>query len=179
MLVDGVNVGPLTVDVTGKGKLKLKSNPDVDEVGLPGNFPNVSEGSTILVQGLMQGTFGAAISGVVGGEGVTEGEFAATLTGDGQGTASYSVKVDSNVEREFEIEVQDAVTGSYSVLVAGVNVGTIEVDAEGEGKLKLSTDPRFDHGELLMPHNFPDVANGVTVAIDGLVSGTFAEVVVV
>lgn len=59
VLVDGVNVGQLVGNDLGRGKFKLKSDPDVDEVTLPANFPNASEGSTILVQGLLQGTFGA------------------------------------------------------------------------------------------------------------------------
>jgi hypothetical protein len=45
--------------------------------------------------------------------------------------------------------------------------------------LKFSTDPRIDHGELLLPNDFPVVADGVTVEIEGLVSGTFAAVGVV
>ena len=92
VLVDGVNVGQLVVDVSGRGKLKLKSNPDVDEVGLPAGFSNVAAGSTILVQGLMRGTFGAATSGVAGGEWETEGEFTASLAGatSAVGTASYT-----------------------------------------------------------------------------------------
>jgi hypothetical protein len=174
-----MNVGQLVVNDLGKGKLKLKSDPDVDEVALPANFPNVSEGSTILVQGLLQGTFGAAASGIVGGVGdETEAEFLATLTGatSANGSAKFEIKIDSDVEKEFEVEVEDAADGTYNVKVNGELVGTITV-TDGEGQVEFSTDPDLD--QFLMPLGFPEITDGVTVEIEGLVQGTFAAAVVV
>ncbi|TXT16572.1 MAG: putative outer membrane adhesin-like protein, partial [Planctomycetota bacterium] len=170
VLVDGVNVGQLVVNELGKGKLKLKSDPDVDEVALPANFPNVSEGSKILVQGLMQGTFGAATAGIPGGEDETEAEFLADLTGatSANGTAKFEVKIDSNVEKEFEVEVEDAADGTYNVKVNGQLVGTITV-TDGEGRVEYSTDPDLD--QLTLPNDFPDITDGVTIEIEGLVQG--------
>jgi len=56
-----------------------------------------------------------------------------------------------------------------------VNVGSIVVIG-GEGELKMSSDPKID--ELLLPVDFPEVANDTTVEIVGLVSGTFQSVAV-
>lgn len=177
VLVDGVNVGQLTVNELGIGKLKLKSDPDVDEVAIPSNFPNVSEGITILVQGLAQGTFGAAASGVTGGDGdETESEFVAPLVGatSANGEAKFAIKIDSNVEKE--VEVEDAADGTYNVIVGGVTVGTITV-TDGEGRVEFSTDPDLD--QFTLPIDFPEVTDGVTVEIQGLVAGTFTQVVAV
>ncbi len=179
VLVDGVNVGQLVVNDLGKGKLKLKSDPDVDEVALPANFPNVSEGSTILVQGLLQGTFGAPTSGIAGGDGdESEAEFLADLTGatSATGIAKFQVQIDSNVEKEFEVEVEDAADGTYNVLVGNVLIGTITV-TDGEGKVEFSTDPDLD--QLTLPIGFPEITAGMTVEIVGLVQGTFAVTPVV
>ncbi len=179
MLVDGVNVGQLVVNDLGKGKLKLKSDPDVDEVALPANFPNVSDGSTILIQGLLQGTFGAPTSGIAGGEGdETESEFLADLTGatSAKGTAKFQIKIDRDVEKEFEVEIEDAVDGTYNVKVNGLLVGTITI-TDGEGKVEFSTDPDPDPDQLTLPNDFPDITDGVTVEIEGLIQGMFATVV--
>ena len=181
VLVDGINVGQIVVNNLGRGRIELKSDPDEDELPLPSNFPNVAEGSTILVQGLMQGKFGAPVVGIGGGEGneeETEAAFAAALSGvsAAHGSATFEISIDNDVEKEFEIEVEDAANGTYNVLVNGQNVGSITVSG-GEGKLEFSTDPKID--ELLLPANFPDVTDGMTVAIEGLVSGTFAAVAVV
>ena len=178
VMVGGVNVGQLIVNQLGKGKLKLESAPDFDEVAIPTNFPNVSEGITIVVPGLMQGIFGAAVAGVTGDDGnEVESEFLAPLSGatSANGEAKFEITIDSNVEKEFEVEVEDAVDGKYNVVVGGVTVGTITV-IDGEGRVEFSTDPDLD--QLTLPNDFPEITDGVTVEIVGLVQGTFAIVVV-
>lgn len=58
------------------------------------------------------------------------------------------------------------------MLSNGVTVGTITV-TDGEGRIEFSTDPDLD--QLTLPNDFPEVTDGVTVEIQGLVQGTFAS----
>jgi Ca2+-binding RTX toxin-like protein len=100
-------------------------------------------------------------------------EIRARLTAVGGGTAIGSSKYErEGGKTEFEISVSGALSGTYNVLVGGVNVGVIKVNARGTGKLELQS-RREDAHEQLLPANFPVVSAGTTVVIEGLVSGAF------
>lgn len=53
----------------------------------------------------------------------------------------------------FDVEMEDAVPGSYDLLVGGLNVGTIDVDAGGRGDIHFDTRPDSD----------PNDADGIDV----------------
>jgi hypothetical protein len=61
---------------------------------------------------------------------------------------------------------------TLDVSIAGTVVGSIETDANGAGKLVLSSDPHGD--ETALPDDFPtDIAEGTSVSV-GTLSGTLA-----
>jgi len=57
IVVDEVTVGQLSTDGSGHGELKFSTNPDFNEVAFPNGFPALHVGSTIVIDGGVQGTF--------------------------------------------------------------------------------------------------------------------------
>lgn len=110
-----------------------------------------------------------------------ETELTATLSGTGSGSASFGFNTDpSELEREFEVEAEGLTPGaSANVLVDGVLVGTMTIDASGQGKLKfkLNLDPDQD-GVVEFPSNFPEIHAGSTISVQingsDVLTGTFA-----
>ncbi len=98
-----------------------------------------------------------------------------TGTSGENGEVEFKQSVDEDIEMEFEVELDDATTGTYDVLVDGMIVGQITVDAFGEGELNFSTDP--DEGdESPVPAGFPEVTEGTVVQIQGVASATLSAV---
>lgn len=102
-----------------------------------------------------------------------ESTFFAAIDGV-NGKAKFEQDVDGDIELEFELEVEDAPEGSYTVSVDGTNIGTLEVNSFGNGRIEYSTQPD-DPGEQQMPSNFPEISDGSVITIDGLGSGTFGQ----
>jgi len=168
VFVDGVLVGSLTVDGNGFGRLKLDS-----ERGH--TVPVVNEGSTVELR-----LGGAAVSagafvvdtdddddGDVGGGAIppvptTRVDLEARLTGgashpDLRGKADY--EVDRDGDREFEVGVRGAAAlagQTLDVFVDGVLVGSLTVDGNGFGRLKLDSE---------RGHAVPVVNEGSTVEL--------------
>jgi hypothetical protein len=90
------------------------------------------------------------------------------LTGatEAYGKAEYEEELeDGELEREFKVEVRDATPDSVlDVVVDSVTVGTITVDANGRGRLKLE-------GADLDRVAFPDIVDGSTVQVGDDLSG--------
>lgn len=110
-----------------------------------------------------------------------ETELTAVLAGTGSGSASFGFNTDpSEVEREFEVEAEDQTPGAKAtVLVDGVSVGTMTIDALGKGKLKFRLNFDSDHdGVMEFPSNFPEIHSGSTIAVQvngaEVLTGTFA-----
>ena len=110
-----------------------------------------------------------------------ETELAATLSGTGSGSASFSFNTDpSEMEREFEVEAEGLTPGATAnVLVDGVLVGTMTIDASGQGKVKFKLNFDSDQdGVAEFPSNFPEIHAGSTIAVqvDGnnVLTGTFS-----
>lgn len=94
--------------------------------------------------------------------------------GEMSGTAEFELAEDGDVEMEFDLEVEDAEPGTYAVSIDSVFIGDLVVDEDGEGELEYSTNPD-DDGELMLPSNFPQVADGSTIVIEGMTSGVFQQ----
>ena len=110
-----------------------------------------------------------------------ETELTATLAGTGSGSASFGFNTDpSEVEREFEVEVEGQAPGATAtVLVDGVKVGIMALDATGAGQLKFKLNFDADHdGVMEFPGNFPEIHAGSTIAVQvngsDVLTGTFA-----
>jgi len=57
--VDGVAVGEISVDGRGKGRLKLATHPEGDELPIPADFPDIGTGSVISISNGLTGTMTA------------------------------------------------------------------------------------------------------------------------
>ena len=69
-------------------------------------------------------------------------KFFLTNTGtdtDARARARFDAKDDQR--QRFEVKVEALTPGDYAVLVAGQSVGTFEVAADGEGRLRLEGEP--------------------------------------
>lgn len=177
--VAGVVVGTVTIDAFGVGELELDDNfePGSDDPAtiFPTNFPVVAAGVLVEV-GPLSGSFQGGDRGrtrdrrTVG----TRDLFRAPLLGD-PGAGDVSGHADFRNEsgfRRFSVEAEGLVPGDvHDVMVAGVVVGTVTVDALGIGQLEL--DDRLEPGdtELPFPASFPAINGGELVRV-GPVSGT-------
>lgn len=97
------------------------------------------------------------------------------------GSASFGFQLSADeTEREFEVEAEDLTPGTTAnVVVDGVSVGTMTMNAQGKWRLKLKLEFDSDHnGIMSFPSNFPEIHVGSTIDIrvNGAVvlSGTFA-----
>ena len=95
------------------------------------------------------------------------------LTGPNEAIATAEYKVKDGV-RSFEVAVLRGAQGNFSVVVAGETVGTIAVTSAGLGSMEL-TDRPHDADEFAFPANWPGVAAGTVVEIQGLATGTLNE----
>ena len=79
------------------------------------------------------------------------------------------------MEFELEVEVTDLSPNSAQVIkIDGIEVGMINVNAEGEGKLVLSSQPSHSYQGPL-PSGFPIVSAGSVVTVGSSLSGVFFE----
>ena len=198
--VGGVVVGTIMTDANGNGQLMFKSNPHGNQVGFPANFPtNVAAGTPVTVGTDLTGMLAVPSQGHHGdndqgdnnqgdqgdddqgdhdhGEGEAQTRLTANLTGTGTatGTVSFTSETDDGVTNsKFTATVMGAAANStLNVAINGVTVGTIMTDANGNGSLVFSTNPKGT--QLPFPANFPtSLASGATVTI-GTVTGTLTS----
>ena len=101
----------------------------------------------------------------------------AALAGNGAATGTGDYEVESEhgrTQRSFEVEVYSATASTtYPVSVAGVVVGQLTTNSIGRGKLEFKDSPEAGHRAF--PANWPGLANGTSVSVDGLVSGTIGN----
>jgi hypothetical protein len=156
VLIDGNQVGTITTDASGNGKLQL-----------PKSGLTVNSGSTIAV-GDLTGSFAAPTNtggdndddngdDHHGGEGSgTSLQAALTNASGATGKAEFS-----SADGDLEVRVQGAAASTtLNVLIDGNQVGTITTDANGDGKMELS-------------QSGLTVNSGSTIAVGDL-TGTFA-----
>jgi hypothetical protein len=179
--IGGTDVGTLTTDSTGAGRLVLSSNPSGTEQPLPANFPtSIAAGAAVTV-GSLSGTFAAPTStggsDDGGGCGHSVGtRLTASLTdaNGATGTATVTTKTyDGTTTTKFTVSVTGAAASSpLDVVVDGTTVGTLTTDSTGAGTLTLSSNPTGS--EQPLPSNFPRISSGSTITV-GTLSGTFAS----
>ena len=175
--IDGVVVGQVKTDANGDGSLVFSTNPHGSQVAFPANFPtSLAAGATVTVGTDLSGTL--AVPNHHGDDG-DEGEvnLKASLTGSTAATATASFHTETEhgqVLSFFSVKVKGATAGAVlPVIVAGINVGSITIDANGNGSLVFSTKP---NGTTVLPFpaNFPTLAANSTITVGTILSGTFA-----
>lgn len=179
--VGGVDVGTITTDANGAGKLVLSSNPTSTEQALPADFPTVTSGTAVTV-GTLSGSLATPTNtgGGCGGEhgGLTDvTRLTASLTdssSSGTGTVSYKTgtTADGTTVTRFKVTVTGAAASTtLDVSVGGTVVGQITTDTSGNGSLILSSNPK-NSNEQSLPTNFPTSITSGTAVTVGTLSGT-------
>ena len=177
--VAGIAVGDIIVDESGEGEIEFESPADDDDLLLDfdprGELIEVLDGGDVILTALFEAT--AEDDGPPAHAGREEIEIELTSTSlfaDASGDAEYERR---GMREEFEVEIEDVAEGDYTLLVGGIERGTIEVitvsenATEGEiefrapgagNKLLLDFDPRGQlieivHADgLVLSGEFPD-----------------------
>ena len=184
----GTDVGTITTDANGAGKLVLSSNPDANEQSLPSNFPTSVSAGAVVTVGTLGGSLATPTStgGGCGGEGGGEHgrltgvtRLTASLTdpsSSATGTVAFKTgtAADGTTVTRFRVTVTGATASTtLDVSVDGTVVGQITTDSSGDGSLMLSSNPRNSH-EQQLPSNFPTTITSGSVVTVGTLSGTLA-----
>ena len=186
--INGTQVGTLTVNAFGFGKLEYTNAPDdFGELPFPAGFTAPAVGDVVSV-----GTGLDAVTGTVGGRVVAGGTTTGTGTGTGTpvtseielgtrlsgltgavGEAEYEVEFEhGRFESQFEVEIYRATpNAALPVTINGVQAGTINTNAFGNGKLEYKDFPD-EPGELPFPIDFVAPAAGDIVAVGNVAQGT-------
>lgn len=160
--IGGVALGSITLDDTGSGRLGLSSSPATpDELPLPGEFKPPGAGDAVDV-GDLSGSFDSV-----------ELELKAKLSSGGfRANVKYQVESD---KVKFKVEVQGGEPNAVlDVTAAGVAIGSITVNGEGNGEMRWSS--RVHHeNEQPLPADFPALAAGDTVTVGSLSGALSAD----
>ena len=186
--LDGAIVDSLKVNSKGKATLRHKSvlNPKKGPVvPLPydprGGQISIESHGTPLLEGEIPET---------PEENEAHVEIESDLTNLGVVSGEAEAEFETSSGRmQFEVELEDAPTGAYDLLVDGVNVGTIHVGIDGEGKIEFDSMPSVndddqgdddeqgdddDQGELDLLLTFDP--RGKTIAIEQNGTALFSSV---
>lgn len=192
--VGGVDVGTITPDSEGNGKLSFATTPkNGQSAAFPASFPTTVDSTTAVKIGAdLTGSFSALpnkpfvprpstvldVSNVVSLRALLSDATGATTL---QSKVSYSsATINGTVLSAFRVNVSggkpgqivnvtlpsvDATTG----LPTTTTVGTITLDAEGNGKLLYTTNPSPKGIGVAFPADFPtSITAGMTVGVDTL-----------
>lgn len=195
VMVDGVLVGQITTDGSGRAELDLSSHPDdADELPLPADFPELSAGSTVTIVDRATGTTiaeatlelvpgdtgggdgnGGGEDGNGGGDDDNDNDPNATslfvqLDGAIDVEAQFTSHAeDAGVEREFELDLEDAVPGTVldirlnDILIGQITIGA-DPAAPDRGELNFDDTPDRP-GEQAFPADFPALVAGATLQV--------------
>jgi len=169
VIVNGAVVDSLTTDVGGEGRVTHRSRTN----GAP--LPYDPRSTTVEVA--LAGT--VMLSAVVPAtpqeaHALIDIKFDLTPGAGVLGTARAEFR--SRFGREkFDVEIENGVPGTLDLVVGGVSVGTITVDAAGRGRIDFDTRPGSSDEALDLPMTFDP--RGQTVELQqtavAMFSGTF------
>jgi hypothetical protein len=137
---------------------------------------DVVKDGTVLYSGEML----AKVAGVNTAEPATAETTLSSTGADADATATAELSLRSDAAREFSVEVENLPVGDYTVLIGGVERGTISVtdDTTGAGEIEFSS--KAEDSELLL--NFDpsgqsiEITQGTTSYFTGTVNGTLTPV---
>lgn len=157
VFIDGVQVGEMTTDLEGEGDLELL---EAEDIYFPEGFPEVKAGSVVKVGDVIEFTLAEVIRGL---------SLRAVFEKDGMmGTAKFQVETKGDrVVKEFKLEITGAEAGLLlPVTLDGHEMGELDTDVEGGGKMKLG------YGEDPFPEGFTDPAAGSVLKLGDLIEVT-------
>jgi hypothetical protein len=173
--VNGDNVGSITINNLGRGKLQLRTAQFIDDpsdgLPIPNGFPRLDTGAIVTAGPLAGVVFDTLDTNLQRYR--VEGEFG------NDGGVKYQERFDDGLlEREFEVEIEHQQPNRiFAVMVRGRIVGSIHTNSLGRGRLELRT-PAFindpSDGQPL-PNTFPSLRAGEVVTV-GNMTATLAAV---
>lgn len=181
VLVNGDNVGSITVNPLGRGKFELRTAQHIDSPGdgqpMPANFPKLGTADNVTVGPITGNMFITTSSG--GGNPPPPTVQSSRLRGDfdGEGAASGKVeyrerfKNSLGLERRFKVEIEDAAANTpYQVRVNGTLVATVTTNGSGFVEFQYRTAAFIDSpGDgVPMPASFPSLKAGDVVTVGGM-----------
>jgi hypothetical protein len=199
--VGGVEVGTITPNSEGNGKLSFATTPkNGQSVAFPANFPATIVATTSVKIGVdLTGSFtalpnkpfvprhdnGLDVTNVVRlGAALSDPTAASTLkshvsyssaTINGTVMSAFRVCVSGGTAGQ-EVDVTISSTDATTGVVTTTSVGKITLDAKGRGQLLYTTNPSTKGFAVAFPANFPtSITAGMTVGVDTL-TATLAAV---
>jgi hypothetical protein len=158
LTLDGFELATLTMDLDGEADFELLAS---QARPLPTGCPEPKAGSRIRLGELVQLELQTLERGL---------DLEAAISGPGKLSGKVTFRLDrlgSAQAREFQVKVAGAPAETVQVVILGdVEVGNLEVEEDGKGKLELST--RMG-GQL--PSAWVDPSDGTAVRIGTLFSG--------
>jgi hypothetical protein len=192
--VGGVDVGTITADAEGNGKLSFATTPkNGQSVAFPANFPATIDTTTAVKIGAdLTGSFaalpnkpfvprpgtgleitnvvrlGAALSDPTGTSTLKANVSYHSATINGTEMSAFRVCVSGGTAGQV-VDVTISTTDATTGVVTKTTVGSITLDAKGRGQLLYTTNPGTKGIGVAFPANFPtSVTAGMTVGVDTL-----------
>ncbi len=184
--VDGFVVGQVTVDGSGKARLRLDSQPDVNETLLPAGFPDINANSQITVGTIAAGAFGGSEDGGPADDHVvlSNDRPSDDLSGDqtddrnddsrdGDTSPDESAPDVTNDDSSGEDSSGDAVGGDdqgaeFEAVLGG------DGDAQGRAELAMGAEQGMMRTEFSVRIAGADANTVFDVTVDGVVVGQVA-----
>jgi len=154
--IDGRDVDEMITNLDGEGELELV---DDGQSSFPEGFVEPRVGSIVRIGELMQLELGVL---------ETLAHLQTQISGPASGKIAYKVeRLGDVVTQRFRIKLAGGPPVTrHAVRVAGVAIGELSIDDDGEGKLEFSTKEG-----LVFPEGFPDLEAGAEVVIGDLFVG--------
>jgi hypothetical protein len=148
VLLNGEDLGEIRIDLSGEGEMEL------DQYSLPEGFRDPEPGATVKLGDRIEVEL-ATLETLTHLESRFEGANGTV------GEISYKIEdLAGQVCKEFQLEVEDGEPGrEFEVTVDGVKIGTITLDDEGEGDLRIG------RGEVEFPKEFRNPKPGSVVKV--------------
>lgn len=143
LMMNGAIVDSLTVGADGEGKISHVSKVNPKHGSAP--LPYDPRGGDLEVQAVGVALLTAAVPGTPA-EAQQKIQIRTDLTNMGiqAGATAHATMVSRFGRIQFEVEVEDALAGTYDLMVDGVKKGEIVVDATGFGEVEFDSRPSSD-----------------------------------
>jgi hypothetical protein len=181
LIIGGVTVGAVMTDANGNGNLVLTSNPQKPgDQPLPPNFPTSVAAGTPVSVGTLDGSLAAPpttppttppppAQGIV----ILGAQLSDPANAAATGMVTFMTgSVNGVTSTQLIVGVSGAAASStLSVSIGSTVVGTLTTDANGNGNLVLSNNPK-NPGDQPLPANFPTSIPVGTAVSAGTLSGS-------
>lgn len=145
VVLDGAIVDVLTVGLDGKGRVQHRER--VKGNNGPTALPYSPAGGQLEIQALGAAVLAASIPATPE-EAFEKVEIEIDLANLGVTPGEAEAEFEERFGKmEFEVEIEGAAPGTYDLMVDGVDVADIVVDASGRGEVEFESHPSGDDGD--------------------------------